>query len=357
MKSVIFLVILCLSLSINNFTNALTPSGTIEHQYVKPWHGMYLETDRIYINLIVKNNVDVEKHYVVDLKLESVSNPQQSNSILMHFPLESFEEKTREYRTSLTQGQWKLSLNLHENSTDCCFVEGYQAWFVVQPVQDYYNFLGTIATILVASAAFLAVIFQQWNNRKNLSESRKEREISIAAMNKQQEISLKALELSKKEFESKLKPQIVFRDVKTRLAFDQKNYVIQAKMINEGEVPANNVKISEHLSNRIPSLENLVQNENEIKKSPRMEPALLKQLAQPFATRTQFPKDSGGVFMTIWLEYDYLEKHEETIYIFYAISIEDMEQHPERYQGYNVWLQKVFLNQQIQQKREELRTA
>jgi len=243
-------------------------------------------------------------------------------------------------------------VNLHENSTDCCFVEGYQAWFVVQPVQDYYNFLGTLATVVGASAAFLAVIFQQWNNRKNLSESRKERETSIVAMNKQQKISLKALELTKKEFESKLKPQIVFRDVETILTYNQKNHAIRARMINEGEVPANDVKISEYLSNGMPSLENLIQNEKEIKKSPRIEPALQKQLAHPFGTRTEFPKDSKGVFMTIWLEYDYLEKHEETIYIFYAISLEFMGKHPERYQGQNVWLQSVFLNSQIVKKRE-----
>ncbi len=175
---VCFLLVLFFSLN-NNLVDAFSPTGTIDHEFKKPWHGMFLESDRIYIDLIVENKMNAEKFFIVELDLELVSDPEQSISDSLHINLESFEHKPREYRTSLIPGQWKLSLNLYENSTDCCHQQGYKTWFVVQPVQDYYSFLTIMAAIGTGSATTGALIATIIFSRRHVKSAQKQNEILL----------------------------------------------------------------------------------------------------------------------------------------------------------------------------------
>lgn len=169
---------------------------------------MFIENDPIMMNIIVKNDLNVTKIFVSELKFSSISNPDLSDKRIFVDNLSPLEEKIILHRTNLTPGQWKMELSLHINSTDCCHVHGYQTWIVVQPVQDYYNLLTASGTIFGSLAAIIAVVLQAWSNRKNLVESRKERSDTLEEMGKQREISLKSLDLTHKEFESTIRPWI-----------------------------------------------------------------------------------------------------------------------------------------------------
>ncbi|MBI5146297.1 MAG: hypothetical protein HZA84_03660 [Thaumarchaeota archaeon] len=217
----------------NNSTEAYTVDATMRHDFIKPWHQMLIDNDPIIINLTVKNNLNITKNYVIDVKLESVTNPQLVNHIIVPYTLSPFEEHTFPYRTNLIPGQWTVSLDLHVNSTDCCFVHGYQTFIVVQTLQVYHNFLATIGTILGTilsfSIAIIAIVFQQRNNKRNLVELREERKQTLEEMGKQREISSRALELTHKEFEGTIRPLIgaesgLIEFGKDQLAFYYMNY-------------------------------------------------------------------------------------------------------------------------------------
>lgn len=168
-----FFLIFCVSLSMINFTEAYTPKGTMSHEYDLPWHKMFLETDKIIIDVKVVNNLETKQNFSVDLKLESVSNPEQTHSIILLYDLKPSEEKIQQYRQSLLPGQWTLNLSLHRDDIDGPQEHAYITWIVVQPVQNFYSVVAAIGAILAGSGAILAVIFQLFYNKKNLENSQK----------------------------------------------------------------------------------------------------------------------------------------------------------------------------------------
>jgi hypothetical protein len=209
MKYLLYLfIIVCIVINTNNFGEAYVPIAQLDHKYNKPLHGMLIENDPIKIDVTVSNRVETQKTYVVKLDLENTSSGQKMPPILLYFELKSLEERTINYYTNLIPGQWQLSLNLFENSTDCCHVQGYSTWIIVQTIQDLYTLLTAMGTILGASAATLAIIFQQLNNKRNLTELKKERETAMGEMSKQREISSQSLMLARRELETRLRPWV-----------------------------------------------------------------------------------------------------------------------------------------------------
>lgn len=168
MNRVLLLTTIFFLLGTISLSEAYNPQASINQKYVKPLHGMFLESDQVHIDFTVKNNLNSTQNYLIDLKIRSVSNNSENPfAIIIPVTLEPFEEKIVPFHTYLPTGQSELAVNLHINSTNCCFVQGYTTWLIVQPMQDFYNFLGMISSTHAAAAGIvitLAIFI--FNNRK-----------------------------------------------------------------------------------------------------------------------------------------------------------------------------------------------
>lgn len=171
-----------------NQVYAFTPSGTIEHEFHKPWHQMFLDTDQITMDIVVENKANSTKVFVSSIELKLLSDPEQSEKRILVDELNPGDKDIDEVRVTLIPGKWQMSVSLHEDSQDCCDQHQYQTWFVVQPVQNFYNFLASIGAIFGALSAIIAVVFQQLNNSRHSRETKEERKHSLKQMDKQNEI-------------------------------------------------------------------------------------------------------------------------------------------------------------------------
>jgi len=129
---------------------------------------MFLESDQVHIEFIVKNNLNSTQNYLIDLKIRPISNnSEDSFTTIISTTLEPLEEKVVPFSTYLPTGQSELIANLHVNATNCCHIQGYSTWLIVQPMQDFYNFIGTTVSAYAAAAGVIVTLgISMFNNRK-----------------------------------------------------------------------------------------------------------------------------------------------------------------------------------------------
>ena len=156
------------------------------------------------------------------------------------------------------------------------------------------DFWGIILTVALISATLLVAGITFWYNRKTHN-------------------------VLKTELESKIKPNLLFDNYSWRVG-KNKEIGIWAQIQNLGTVSARNVKVYNYLKPTEFKLNELISNEveNHKIKSDYFElNTILPNFIINYNSSKNVAHSTGEHYITIWLEYDYLnDKHEEIIHIF-----------------------------------------
>lgn len=127
----------------------------------KPWYGMFLENERVNMNLSIKNNMNETHTFYLLERTDSFTNPELTrhinNTIYDPVTIKANSTQIIPYSQQLPVGSWYLFVMVMSDNYQSNQVDDEVQYFVVQPVQDLYIFITALAGFGAAIAAFLGL--------------------------------------------------------------------------------------------------------------------------------------------------------------------------------------------------------
>lgn len=219
-RKMIFLVVLIFALGLLGLYASMPKIQCYDRNEVfeicifRPWHSMILESDPVMVSAIVDEDVETVKQLASNFNVTSSSDANKKVEPWEHFPMIVRERAgggITTYFGYLEQGRWLIDITI-ENQTSLEVLHRGGTTIFVQPVQDYYNAVIAIGTIIVGVTspiiAFAGLRSQRKQATATLTEMQKQRQATIDEMKEDRQISEASLNVARETMRQQLRPWI-----------------------------------------------------------------------------------------------------------------------------------------------------
>lgn len=203
---------------------------------VKPWYGMFLESDQVRMVMAVANlNNESHTYYLIE-KVSSLTDAKltEVEANQTHYDQVTVAPNSATivpYSQQFGVGSWKLFVQV-ANTYNGTVLDSQTKFFVVQPVQDYFVLLGVISSGMIGGGTIAALVLNVKFSRKQVSEL------------KTQNTILKTQNEDLKKLSSIQNRPWIGMDNSSGSQIEYLERAIVFRFINHGKTPALNVIIT-----------------------------------------------------------------------------------------------------------------
>ncbi|HEV2192548.1 MAG TPA: hypothetical protein VGR54_02890 [Nitrosopumilaceae archaeon] len=166
--------------------------GELNINDVKPWYDMYLENDRVHMNLVITNHTNKTHTFWVIERIDSLTNHEiiksLPNSTLYDNKLVGPNDTgVLTFSQQLPVGSWYLAIQMEADSQNGIQVDDKTQFFVVQPFSDLLLFYGMIISAVIGISTVTALLLTRHSAAQQTGELKKQthlNEVKFSLLNR-----------------------------------------------------------------------------------------------------------------------------------------------------------------------------